>query len=76
MDSGFVGFYLTILIVSAMVAYAGVENTLMLFRFVDLSMRYQIILVRSYFMKRRLKKSLEKSIKEFKNDRKSDINLR
>ncbi|AEZ65757.1 hypothetical protein [Cyanophage S-TIM5] len=73
MEYSFLGFYLTVFILAGMIAYAGVENTLNLFKYIDLSMRYQIVLVRMFFMKRKLKRVLNKSMKEFYNDRKNSI---
>ena len=73
MEYSFLGFYLTVFILAGMVAYAGVENTLNLFKYIDLSMRYQIVLVRMFFMKRKLKRVLDKSMKELHNDRKNSI---
>ena len=73
MEYGFLGFYLTVFILAGMMAYAGTENTLNLFRYIDLSMRYQIVLVRMFFMKRKLKRVLDKSMKELYNDRKNSI---
>ena len=73
MEYSFLGFYLTVFILAGMIAYAGVENTLNLFKYIDLSMRYQIVLVRMFFMKRKLKRVLNRSMKEFYNDRKNSI---
>ena len=73
MEYSFLGFYLTVFILAGMIAYAGVENTLNLFKYIDLSMRYQIVLVRMFFMKRKLKRVLDKSMKELHNDRKNSI---
>ena len=73
MEYGFLGFYLTVFILAGMIAYAGTENTLNLFKYIDLSMRYQIVLVRMFFMKRKLKRVLDKSMKELHNDRKNSI---
>lgn len=73
MEYGFLGFYLTVFILAGMIAYAGVENTLNLFRYIDLSIRYQIVLVRMFFMRRKLERVLNKSMKQLHNDRKNDI---
>lgn len=73
MEYGFLGFYLTVFILAGMIAYAGVENTLNLFKYIDLLLRYQIVLIRMFFMKRKLKRVLNKSMKEFQNDRKNSI---
>jgi len=53
-----IGFYLTVSIVILLVAYAGVEETMRLFRYIDLQLRYAIIKVRMELMRRKLKKEL------------------
>ena len=53
-----IGFYLTVSIVILLVAYAGVEETMRLFRYIDLQFRYAIIKVRMELMRRKLKKEL------------------
>ena len=73
MEYGFLGFYLTVFILAGMIAYAGVENTLNLFRYIDLSIRYQIVLLRMFFMRRKLERVLNKSMKQLHNDRKNSI---
>ena len=73
MEYGFIGFYLMVFILAGMISYAGTENTLNLVRYVDLSIRYQIVLVRTFFMRRKLKRVLNKSMKELQNDRKNSI---
>ena len=62
-----------VFILAGMISYAGTENTLNLVRYVDLSIRYQIVLVRTFFMRRKLKRVLNKSMKELQNDRKNSI---
>ena len=73
MEYGFIGFYLVVFILAGMISYAGTENTLNLVRYVDLSIRYQIVLVQTFFMRRKLKRELNKSMKELQNDRKNSI---
>lgn len=73
MEYGFIGFYLTVFILAGMISYAGTGNTFNLFRYIDLSLRYQIVLVRMFFMRRKLERALNKSKKEFHNDRKNSI---
>jgi hypothetical protein len=53
-----IGFYLTVSIVILLIAYAGVEETTRLFRYIDLQLRYAIIKVRMELMRRKLKKEL------------------
>ena len=61
-----IGFYLTVSILILMIAYAGFENTLRLFRFADLTIRYKIIKIRGYFLMRQLKKQLDLDREYFK----------
>lgn len=61
-----IGFYLTVTILILMIAYAGVENTVRLFKFADLLLRYQLIQIRGYFLMRKLKKQLDIDIEYFK----------
>ena len=69
-------FYLLILTFVVLVAYAGYDATMRLVAYADLTIRYQIIQVRMYFMRKRLQKSLNldrkqliKDLKEKTNDR-------
>lgn len=51
-------FYFLVLILILMIAYAGFDNTMRLFSYLDLSIRYEIIKIRMYFMGRRLRRQL------------------
>ena len=51
-------FYFLVLIIVLMIAYAGFDNTMRLFSYLDLSIRYEIIKIRMYFMGRRLRRQL------------------
>ena len=51
-------FYFLVLIIILMIAYAGFDNTMRLFSYLDLSIRYEIIKIRMYFMGRRLRRQL------------------
>jgi len=68
MDQQFIGFYFTIIIITGMVAYAGVENTYNLFRYINIEIRYQVILIKMAFMRYKLRRALEKSLQQFKNN--------
>tara|TARA_R100000005_G_scaffold49740_1_gene23956 strand:- start:859 stop:1032 length:174 start_codon:yes stop_codon:yes gene_type:complete len=41
-----------------MIAYAGVDGTMRVFAYLDLSIKYAIVRIRMYFMGRRLKREL------------------
>lgn len=58
-----------------MIAYAGVEATLRVFAYIDITLRWQWVRLRMYFMKKRLERDLMvykngewKSFNEVKND--------
>jgi hypothetical protein len=53
-----IGLYLTIAIVAWMVWYAGVEGTLRVFRYIELTLLYQVTRIRLYFMRRKLEQQL------------------
>ena len=59
-----IGFYLTVVIVILMVAYAGVENTRNLFIYINLQLRYFPIKIKMEMMKRKLKRQLDIDRKE------------
>jgi len=71
-----VAFYLTVLILTCMIWYAGMEGTLRVFAYIDLQVRYFGIQVQMKWMGWRLKRQLindtsnfEKFLKEYKNER-------
>ena len=53
-----------------MIAYAGVDGTMRVFTYLDLSIKYAIVRVRMYFMGRRLRKQLIKIKNELDAERK------
>jgi hypothetical protein len=69
------GIYVIGTVIILMVAYAGMEETMRLFSYVDLMIRWQWIQFRMFMMKRRLEQQLikdlpdyNKLIKELKDD--------
>jgi hypothetical protein len=69
------GLYVLITCFILLVAYAGMEETVRLFAYIDLVIRYQWIKFRTFMMKRKLEQQLikdlpdyNKLIKELKND--------
>jgi len=69
------GIYVIITLIVLMVAYAGVEETMRLFAYADLVIRYQWIKFKMFLMKRKLEQQLikdlpdyNKFIKELKDD--------
>ena len=65
-------FYLLIVTFGLLVAYAGYDATMRLVAYADLTIRYQIIRVRMYFMRRRLLKSLNLDLQQLKKERKAN----
>ena len=70
------GFYMVMVFVAILIAYAGTEETLKLFAYADLQLRYAWIQFRMGMMRRKLKAQLvrettdfEKFLKEYKNDK-------
>jgi len=69
------GIYVIGTVIVLMVAYAGMEETMRLFSYVDLMIRWQLIQFRMFMMKRKLEQQLikdlpdyNKFIKELKDD--------
>ena len=69
------GIYVIITLIVLMVAYAGVEETMRLFAYVDLMIRWQWVQFRMFMMRRKLEQQLIKDLpnfnklaKELKND--------
>ncbi|AOO11601.1 hypothetical protein Np200711_120 [Cyanophage S-RIM44] len=69
------GIYVIITLIVLMVAYAGVEETIRLFAYADLVIRYQWVKFRMFMMRRKLEQQLikdlpnfNKIIKELKDD--------
>jgi len=51
-------FYILAVVLLLMVAYAGVEETLRVIRYVDLTINYQIIRFKMWRLKRKLEREL------------------
>ena len=62
-----VGLYLVVAIVLLLIAYAGVEETMRLFAYLDLQLRYAWIRFRMMLMRRKLRRQLNKSFAEYRN---------
>ena len=69
------GLYVLITCFILLVAYAGMEETVRLFAYIDLVIRYQWIKFRMFMMRRKLEQQLIKDLpnfnklaKELKND--------
>jgi len=69
------GFYMLVVFVAILVAIAGVDETLKIFAYVDLQLRYAFIRLQMKWMGWKLKRQLvkdtnnfEKFLKEYNND--------
>ena len=71
------GLYVVVAVVILCVTYAGVEETMRLFAYLDLQLRYSWVRFRMYLMHRKLEQQLIKDLPEYnkvikelkKNDR-------
>ena len=71
------GLYVVITVVVLCIAYAGVEETMRLFAYLDLQLRYAWVRFKMYLMRRKLQQQLLKDLPEYnqkikeltKNDR-------
>lgn len=59
------GLYFVIAIVILCIAYAGVEETMRLFAYLDLQLRYTWVRFRMYLMRRKLEQQLIKDLPEY-----------
>jgi len=59
------GIYVIITLIVLMVAYAGVEETMRLFAYADLVIRYQWIEFKMFMMRRKLEQQLIKDLPNF-----------
>ena len=59
------GLYLVVAVVILCVAYAGVEETMRLFAYLDLQLRYAFVRFRMMLLRRKLKQQLIKDLPEF-----------
>ena len=59
------GVYLIITVVILLVAYAGPEETMRLFAYMDLQLRYAWVRFKMYLMRRKLEQQLIKDLPEY-----------
>lgn len=62
------GFYIVVLIVTLMIAYAGIEETMNVFAYINLQIRFIPLRIKMELMKRKLKKELDRDMKKFMSD--------
>ena len=61
------GLYLVVAVVLLCVAYAGPEETMRLFAYLDLQLRFAWVRFRMMLMRRKLRRQLNKSFAEYRN---------
>jgi len=59
------GFYAVVAIVLLCIAYAGPEETMRLFAYLDLQLRYALVRFRMLLLRRKLKQQLLKDLPEY-----------
>jgi len=59
------GLYVVVTIVVLCIAYAGMEETMRLFAYLDLQLRYAWVRFRMYLMRRKLEQQLIKDLSEY-----------
>ena len=57
-DTRMVSFYLTATILILFIAYIGMEDSMRLVRFIEIDIRWHWVVVRAYFLRRKLEKEL------------------
>ena len=65
MDPSTMGLWITVTIIALLIAYAGVEETMRLFAYADLQLRYAWVRFRMMLMRRKLKQQLLKDLPEY-----------
>ena len=60
-----ISFYLTVSIFILLVAYAGMDNVMRLLYYLDLQLRYLPLRIKLEFMKRKLKRQLDRDAEYF-----------
>jgi hypothetical protein len=58
MPDNFIGLYFLLIILGILIAYAGVDETLKLFTYLDLQVRYFFIKIKMKRMQRKLQRDL------------------
>ena len=59
------GLYLVVVIVILLIAYAGVDETMRLFAYLDLQLRFAWVRFRIMLMRRKLKRQLDKDFAHY-----------
>ena len=60
-------FYI-IIIVLALILFAGFDETIRLFQYIDLELRYGVVKIRSYFLRKKLERQLKVLKKQMEKD--------
>ena len=57
-----------IIIVLALILFAGFDETIRLFQYIDLEVRYGVVKIRSYFLRKKLERQLKVLKKQMEKD--------
>jgi hypothetical protein len=57
-----------IIIVLALILFAGFDETIRLFQYIDLELRYGVVKIRSYFLRKKLERQLKVLKKQMEKD--------
>lgn len=57
--------YLTFLILFSLIAYAGIDEFMKIITYLDLNFRFFMVKIQMYFMKKKLQKELNVSLKKW-----------
>lgn len=68
MTEDFIGLYVFTFVIAGMVAYAGTEETLKVFEYLGLQIKYQWVMIRMAVMRYKLKRQLDKTVKAYEKD--------
>jgi hypothetical protein len=68
MAPNLIGVYFLIFVIAGMIAYAGTEETLKVFYYLGLLLRYQWVMFRMSLMRFKLKRQLDKMEKTYKSE--------
>lgn len=68
MNQNLTSVYFTLFIVAGMIAYAGIEETLKVFEYLGLQIKFLWVRIQMATMRYRLKRELDQMVKTYKKD--------
>lgn len=72
MPESFLGLYILLILIIMLIAYAGFDETLRIFAYFDLQMRYAIVRIKMKQMQRKMEKELKLPAKNWEDYLKND----